>query len=202
MNNPKPATQNRRSRRLKGYDYSSPGVYFVTIVTHARECLFGDVINGGMQLNEFGEIVRSEWQRTEQIRQNVKLDNLIIMPNHLHGIIFIYEPLVGADGCPPYNTDGTPLSASGTHSCAPLRRKPKSLGSIIAGFKSAGTAKINQQRGTPGAPVWQRNYYDRIIRDDGELDRARQYILDNPIKWELDRENPNNIPGERSEKHG
>lgn len=89
------------------------------------------------------------------------------------------------------------MAAYRAHSSAPLHRKPKSLVSIIAGFKSAVTVKINQQRDTPGAPVWQRNYYDCIIRDDGELDRARQYILDNPITWELDNKNLDNTPGER-----
>ncbi len=171
--------ENRRSIRLKNYDYSYPGAYFITICTQHRKYLFGNVIDGKMQLNKFGKIVKAEWLETPIIRQNVELDMFVIMPNHLHGIIVIVDDTnVGA-------YSNTPLQKTNT-----FRSPSRTLGAIIRGFKSAATKNINEYRWTPGIPVWQRNYYEHIIRSKGELSRIREYIHTNPLKWEFDRENP------------
>ncbi|MFH0975799.1 MAG: transposase [Spirochaetota bacterium] len=168
---------NRQSMRLNGYDYSRPGVYFVTISVQDRECLFGIIENRKVVLNKYGKIAYSEWIKTEQIRNEIKLDEFVIMPNHIHGIIIIY------------NTDTIPVGANGR---SPLRNnsriqmKPKSISSFIAGYKSSVTKQINIMRKTPGNPVWQRNYYDHIIRSEGELNSIRQYIIDNPVNWGSD----------------
>jgi REP element-mobilizing transposase RayT len=174
----------RKSLRLPEYDYSMVGGYFVALVTYERKALFGRIVAGEMRLNEIGQIVRGEWLRTPVLRPNVVLDEFVLMPNHLHGILFIQE--VGADRRPPAES-GHPKRA---HVGAPLRRGSGVLGSIIAGFKSAATKRINQHRATPRKPVWQRNYYDRIIRDQSELDRLREYIFYNPTTWADDDENP------------
>jgi REP element-mobilizing transposase RayT len=193
-----PNIHHRRSIRLPAYDYRSFGAYFVTICTYQRECFLDEPpiqravklswrsANGGLE-SEFGEFV--------------------VMPNHVHGIVglerdglarsnvgaqrlrhrtsfFAERPLVGV----------TTLSIQGA---APLQRVatldnvlPGSLGAIVRTFKSLSTKRINGLRGTPGLPVWQRNYYERVVRDDDELQRVRQYILDNPAKWAKDPNNP------------
>lgn len=168
----------RRSIRLKGYDYSQAGAYFVTLCTHNRECLFGKIVDGEMRLNELGHIVCEEWLRSAEIRPEIMLDAFVVMPNHLHGIV-IFTP-VGAHGRAPLPSP----------SPQPPHRKPRSLGSFIAGFKSVVTKRINQTRQTPGIPVWQRNYYEHIIRNQESLARIRRYIADNPAKWDVDPENP------------
>ena len=176
-----PERHHRRSIRLKGYDYTQPGAYFVTICTYDRRCLFGRIVDGAMRLNLFGKIVRDEWFKTSQVRQNVVLypHEFVVMPNHIHGIIRIVGNLVGAQ-----------------RRCAPTCRinvTPGSLGAIVRAFKSATTRRINQIRNTLGQPVWQRDYYEHIIRNEDELDRIRGYIVDNPPRWHLDRENPERV---------
>jgi len=111
----------------------------------------------------------------------------MIMPNHLHGIIVIHD--VGAHGRAPFQQNRAPQQQSRT----PLHRKPKSLGSLIAGFKSVATKKINIHRQLPGCPIWQRNYFDHIIRDEEELNAIREYIQSNPLMWAQDNENPANL---------
>ena len=178
-----PDIRQRRSIRLKGYDYSQPGAYFVTIVAHNRDCLFGRIMNKKMVMSKFGSIVEKEWRKTSKIRKEIELDTFIIMPNHLHGIIVIL-PSVGATGVgtPLLRLHWSPLPLSGP--------EPKSLGAIMAGFKSAVTKQINIIRGIQGVSVWQRNYYDRIIRNEDELINIREYISNNPTQWEYDLENP------------
>jgi len=172
-----PERHHRRSIRLQGYDYAQTGAYFVTIVCQGRELLFGDVVDGAMVLSPYGEIARDEWRRSAAMRAELELDAFVVMPNHVHGIVKIASlEEAGAD--------------VGAHGRAPLHRPPRSLGSFIAGFKAATTKRINAARQTPGQPVWQRNYYERIIRDEEELNRIRQYIVDNPACWEEDPENP------------
>jgi putative transposase len=174
-----PRVYNRCSIRLKDYDYSTPGGYFVTICTYKRECTFGEVVDETMRLSPLGRIVQEEWLRTSIIRPDIELDAFTIMPNHIHGIIVIKE--------------GTSIESRtrvGMHSCASLRRQPKSLGSIIAGFKSATTKRINEMRNELRRPVWQNRFYDHIIRTDKDLDNIREYILHNPLQWSLDEENP------------
>ena len=176
-----PKPHQRRSIRLKGYDYSQPGAYFVTLGSYQQECLFGTVSAGEMQLNQFGQIAADEWAKSPEIRREIGVDFFVVMPNHLHGILWIV------------NSDGQSTQV-GAHGRAPLQhnklwRPPKSLGSFIAGYKSTVTKQINQVRNTPGTPVWQRNYYEHVIRSDQALQAIRDYIDQNPLRWELDRYN-------------
>lgn len=170
----------RQAMRLKGYDYTQAGGYFVRICTHQNQDIFGEIIRNAMVLNDLGRIVETEWERTEIIRKEITLDEFVIMPDHMHGIIIIdhVADLVGAH-------DRAPLpEMSGLQDVqAPLHRIPGSLGSIIAGFKSAATKRINQFRITPRKTVWQRGYYDRIISDEKELDRIREYIRTNSVNF-------------------
>jgi REP element-mobilizing transposase RayT len=165
----------RKSIRLKEYDYASPAEYFITICTYERGCLFGGIINDEMVLNSFGLIVQEEWSKTQIIRPELELDEFIIMPNHLHGIIVIKD---------------VPRNMVGTHGSASLRRQPRSLGSIIAGFKSAATKRINEERKMPRTPVWQSRFYEHIIRNGKDLNNIREYFINNPMQWHVDEENP------------
>ena len=189
--------QNRRSIRLHGYDYSRKGAYFITLCAKNRQCLFGKIADDKMVLNEYGKIVQDEWMESSKIRKEIKLDYFIVMPNHIHGIIFITNrntPLRSTDandvGATPPNGGTSRPAPPQAESPPPRGPKPKSLGSFVAGFKSIATRRINELRKTPGVSVWQRNYYDHIIRNENELHQIREYIVNNPAKWEYDRENP------------
>ena len=176
----------RRSLRLQEYDYSAAGAYFVTINAHNGQLLFGQVTDDDMCPNQLGIIAQEEWHRTSIIRPGVTADEFVVMPNHVHGILFIDDVQQQSD------KHDLPQSV-GAHSRAPARRLPRSLGSIIAGYKSIVTKRINMLRGTPGKKVWQRNYYERVIRNEDELDRARHYVRYNPHKWPDDPLNPRNL---------
>ncbi len=168
----------RKSIRLKGYDYSQEGAYFVTICAINMINLFGHVRNNKMALNPFGRIAKRVWVQLPVSFPEVEIysDELVIMPNHIHGIIWIYD--VGA-------TDPVARRTSG-------RQKPNILGVTVGQYKSRVTKQVNQLREKPGTSVWQRNYYDRIIRNDKELQAIREYIIDNPLRWadEKDKELP------------
>ncbi|MDW8213190.1 MAG: transposase [Roseiflexaceae bacterium] len=201
-----PARHHRRSIRLPGYDYTQPGAYFVTIVTHCRTHVFGEVVDGDMRLNAWGDIVRDEWFKTAQIRPYVQLrdDEFVVMPNHIHGIIWIVgDHMVGARRrrAPtpdiPTRADHTPeiLACADhipeIHTMEQFGKPvPGSIPTILRSFKSAVTKRINKLCSTPGAPIWQRNYYEHIIRHERALNAIRHYITDNPRRWHLDRENP------------
>ena len=166
----------RRSIRLKNHDYSSDGMYFVTICTRNRACLFGEIYDDEMSLNTLGCIIDEEWLATSTIRPYVTLDAYVIMPNHLHGLIIINRDSVGA-----------------TWQFAPTNGPRKhSLGAIIAQFKRMTTLKINHIMGNKAASIWQRNYYEHIVRSETSLHHIRQYILANPTQWSIDLENPQN----------
>ena len=167
-----PDIHKRRSIRLKDYDYAEAGAYFVTLCSWQRECLFGDILDGEIQLNRFGEVVADSWHWLTSQYPYVELDEWAAMPNHLHGIIVIAADKGGSRTAPT--------------------EKTKPLGRLIGAFKTVSTKQINNIRNNPGCPVWQRNYYERIIRNDTELERAREYIINNPLKWALDKENPAN----------
>jgi len=173
-----PDKYHRRSIRLKDFDYSQSGAYFITICTHNKECVFGDVVNGKMWLNKYGRIILEEWIKTENIRANVRMDFYVVMPNHVHGLIVINH-------------------RRGVLQYAPTKTKFQSpsqtVGAIVRGFKSVTTKRINQIRYTPGLPVWQRNYYEHVIRNKVKLNKIREYIQNNSLKWHLDRENPERI---------
>jgi putative transposase len=172
-----PDVHHRRSIRLKGYDYSKAGAYFVTVVAYRRECLFGEVVDGEMVLNDFGIIVAEKWQWLENQYSYVLSGMSAVMPNHFHGIMMI-------------DFDGR--GGSRTAPTGSVKRKP--LGRLIGAFKTVSTKQINVMRNTPGIPVWQRNYYERIIRDEREMDRIHRYIESNPSQWAEDNDNPANLP--------
>lgn len=177
----------RRSIRLPGYDYASEGSYFVTLVTHGRVPLFGEIIDEEMVLNDFGMIVHEEWLKTAQLRSEVVLveDEFVIMPNHFHGIVNIVDTDEN-DGKGDRPVSPTMRRSSPTKPNGP---KPKSLGALIAGFKSAVTTRINTSRNTPGTPIWQRNYYEHIIGTDREYESIAAYIANNPSNWNADKDN-------------
>jgi putative transposase len=176
----------RRSIRLKDYDYSREGAYFVTICTYLREWLFGEIVDGVMKPNEYGRLVEQEWLQTAVLRPNVELDAFVVMPNHVHGIIVITgdKPKIGNK----VDNVGTRRAVS-----LPPRRFgssiPNSLSSIVGSFKSAVTKQINLARNTPGGVVWQSRFYEEIIRSQSMLDNIRQYIELNPANWHNDLEN-------------
>ncbi len=186
-----PDLRRRRTLRLPGWDYAAAGAYFVTIVTHERWSLFGTVRDGAMTLSPCGNIVREEWLASAAIRREIELDTFVVMPNHVHGIVWIVE--TGPEG--GWSRTGDPVAATrpGTHRGPPTVRRPRSLGAFVAGFKSAATKRINEIRGVSGSPVWQRNYYERVIRNDRELAAVQTYIEENPARWAEDRENPDRI---------
>ena len=171
--------QGRRSIRLKGYDYTQSGANYVTIVAYQRGHFFGEVLNAEMRLNELGQIARNEWFKTAALRPYVELyeDEFIVMPNHVHGIIWIYD-----DG-----NVGAERRSAPTKTNLP----PKSLGVIVRAYKSAVTYAVNGLQNQRGAILWQRNYYEQIIRDEKDLQAKRECILGNPLNWENDDENLN-----------
>jgi len=169
-----PEKHHRQSIRLKDYDYSQAGMYFVTVCALNKECLFGDVVNGEMVLNEFGEIILSQWKNLPSVVQGIKLDAFVVMPNHIHGIVAI----VGA-------IHESPLQRVEIKCCRNMI-----LSKIVGRLKMVSAKQINLKRKMPGISVWQRNYYEHIIRDETSLNRIREYIVNNPLQWELDSENP------------
>ncbi len=173
----------RRSIRLEGYDYASEGGYFITIVAHGRKCLFGSVVNEEIKLNDFGRMVREEWFNTSKIRSNIELleDEFVVMPNHIHGIIWIMDR---ADG----EVSQATYSPVGAYSHTPLRSPSNTIGSIIRGFKGAVTTRINIYRGRKGSPIWQRNYYEHIINSERDYENIVEYISFNPLAWQTDKE--------------
>ncbi len=177
MNRPDLARPTRRPHRLPGRDYTSAGTYFVTSVTFGRECILGVVQDGSIVLSQFGEVVHAEWLRTTTLRPGVQLDSFIVMPNHLHALI----TFVASTNLETNLADNREAN---------IIRAPRSLGALVAGFKSTVTKQINLVRETPGHPVWQRNYYDHIVRNDADRERIRAYIRDNPQHWQADPENP------------
>ena len=264
-----PQIHHRRSGRLKGYDYTQAGAYFVTIATQGRACLFGEVRDGEMRLSAVGKIVQWEWMRLEEKFSHVELGACVVMPNHIHGIIVIHgaersprhgtaepnaEPHVGAtqagqpgrisglaipsnmdtsgtDGSPRHGStnvpdmeipavDGDPdgpgwatrheqnLTIDGNVGLpdeavkdiggSPLRGPggppPHSLGAIIGQWKSRVTKRAWKLPGMHGTPIWQRNYYEHIIRDEADLRRIEEYIQNNPRLWEQDQLHPQAAP--------
>ena len=179
----------RKPTRLRDYDYSQPGVYFVTICVQHRKCLFGTIIDGQMRLNEIGKIVVECWCRIPPHFPSIELGDYVVMPNHIHGIIT--HNTVGAGSPRPTEAEQSIPPTVGAGSPHPIENSP-ALGKIVAYFKYQSTKHLNQHHNTPGTRIWQRNYYDHIIRDDADLQRIRQYIQDNPMKWELDQLHPDN----------
>ncbi len=166
-----PDVHHRRSIRLPNYDYSIEGAYFVTICSFQKGCIFGEIQNEEVLLNSFGKTLEEEWYRVPLIRPEITLDKFVVMPNHVHGIRWINEAATSV--------------GIGRTSRAPLQRKPRSLSSCMAQFKATVTYRIRAMA-PEHTNVWQRNYYERVIRSERELDDIRRYIIENPIKWEMD----------------
>ena len=185
-----PDKRHRRSIRLKGYDYSGTGAYFVTICTQDRECFFEDIVDGEMRLNDAGIMVRDVWHKIPEHFPYTDIDEFLVMPNHVHGIIVIVgAPLVGAHSSGTVDHDTK--NRAGT-SPAPT------LGDVVGTFKSITTHQYVdgvRRKNWPAfkGKLWQRNYYEHIIRDEEEIERVRKYILENPAKWAEDENNPVNI---------
>lgn len=170
---------NRRSIRLSGYDYAQSGAYFVTVCTQKRACLFGSIANSEMQINDAGRIAQTVWTELPARFPQVGIDGFIVMPNHIHGIL-----MVGAQFIAPSDS---PFDVIKNPARSVIGRAP-ALGEIIRAYKAISTRKI---RPTVKADFrWQRNYYEHIVRSEESLNRIREYILNNPIQWDVDRENP------------
>ena len=174
---------NRRSIRLKNFDYSQPGAYFVTICTISRKWLFGEIHGSAMHTNELGAIVETCWLAIPKHFGHVELDEFIIMPNHLHGIIWITDPETGT-ACRFSMNMGTCRVPTEQFS----RPVKGSLPTIIRSFKSAATKQTNEWRKTPNTTIWQRGYFERVVRDEDALKCIRTYIKNNPCQWQKDRE--------------
>ncbi len=210
-----PEIHHRRSIRLRDYDYGSAGAYFVTIRVHVGagsprpECMFGEIVDGVMVSNNAGRMVEEWWTKLPEHFSNVLMDSFIVMPNHFHGIVIITDhvgaglprPVSDNDhsaknqetqggGTPDNQNQGGEINKGGE---TPPLRKP-TLGQIVGYFKFQTTKQLNLMRDNPGVPVWQRNYYERVLRDERELHGARKYIIENPMKWATDKENPANEP--------
>ncbi len=176
-----PDIHHRKSIRLRGYDYSQAGMYFVTICTHDRTPLFGEIINGEMKMNEAGVIATDEILVTAKMRHNVSFDEFIVMPNHMHSIIAVGARCTRPDCTRP---ECSPKNGGGNES-GRVQRAP-TIGDVVRGYKSAVTKRINQLRNPPFAPVWQRNYYEQIIRDEAAYLKIAEYIQTNPQRWQED----------------
>lgn len=187
-----PEKHRRRSIRLRGYDYRTPGAYFVTIVTQDRECLFGQIVEGTVHLNDAGRMVERWWHELNGKFPDVRTDAYVIMPNHFHGIIQILPHSSTQNGrgrpaCLPANPEGThpgEVAYTGT----PLQDivqwfKTMTTNAYIRGVKQQGWQPFNRR-------LWQRNYYEHIIRSEQEHERIRRYIETNPLRWQADPENP------------
>ena len=181
-----PEIHQRRSIRLKGYDYSQAGAYFVTIVAQGRLCLFGDVVDGEMRANDAGEMVWRVWDGMPGRFPSIEMDEFVVLPNHVHGVIIIRQSLgslVGGQGDSGVQRDTGATTGAAT------------VGDVVGAFKSLTTVEYGRGvRELDWPPfdrrLWQRNYYERVIRDESEFSRVREYIANNPMEWEFDRENP------------
>ena len=190
-----PDIHHRRSIRLRNYDYSNEGAYFVTICTWKRECLFGDIREGSMRLNDLGTVIFSSWNNLTNHYRYIELDEFVVMPNHVHGILFIVgaafmTPDCATDAAQPFVVDRGAMNQGAMNQGA-MNRAP-TVGEIVRGFKARCTIGINKLRQTPGYPVWQRDFFERVIRNEHELARIRDYISSNPMKWEFDKNHPSN----------
>ncbi len=162
---------NRHSVRLRGYDYAQNGAYYVTICAYEKQKLFGEIRNNIMNVNDLGAILEEEWYKVAQIRNYMILDDYIVMPNHFHGIFFISND---SNIQLPYHEDDKPILYQ------------NSLGSIIGGFKAAVTRHCRIILNSPKQEIWQRSFYDHIIRNEDDLNHCREYIIQNPANWNKD----------------
>ena len=185
----------RRSIRLKEYDYTQPGAYFVTLVTKDRECFFGEVINGEMHLNGYGKIVDQSLHNLPRHYPLLTLEAFIVMPNHVHTIILISDDDIrggsslAVDSMQKEKFSNDIIMPEATRT-RPYGKRRHGLSEIVRALKSFSARRINNLRGTREIAVWQRNFYDHIIRNQGEFSACFDYIVDNPMKWAEDVDNP------------
>ena len=195
-----PTRHRRQSIRLPAYDYAQAGAYFVTVCTQNRECAFGDVVDGEMVLNEPGRMVETTWRELPQHYPGVEVVAFVVMPNHVHGVIMLVG--AGPRACPDNpgrsrGVAGQPRRFAGQpRGVAPTGTM--SLPDVVHRFKSLTTARyrrgVLQDRWLPfPGRLWQRNYYEHVVRNDEELNDIRQYIAENPLRWAGDGENPTNV---------
>jgi REP element-mobilizing transposase RayT len=169
----------RKSIRLGGYDYSGEGMYFVTICTQDRKCLFGKIMNGSMTLNNIGIVVKDVWMALPKRFSNINMVEITVMPNHIHGLITVGAPLAGAR-INDNRVDNFRATA---------RVAPTHIGNIIGAYKSLVydlCLKTEIPRNNFLGKLWQRNYYEHIVRDEKDLERIREYIENNPSNWSED----------------
>jgi putative transposase len=202
-------SHHRRSIRLKGYDYAAGGCYFITICTQNRECLYGEIVGGEMRLNEAGRMIQTIFQEMPEHYPGIDIDEFVVMPDHFHGIV-VNNVGAGPRACP----QSVPITKQDGHGvtppaiCHPSRREgvgnaypgghggtAPTLGDMVHRFKSLTTARyrhgVNNNNWPPFlGKLWQRNYYEHIIRNEADLSDIRQYIANNPLNWQLDLENP------------
>ena len=176
---------NRKANRKKHYNYSSVGYYFVTICTKDRLSFFGKIEDGKMNLNEYGEIVKKCWLEIPEHFSKIKIEEFVIMPNHFHGIIIIYDFVGNRHACSLQNNKSDIV-----HACSLQNenRQHQKLPVIIGSFKSAVTKLIHRKY--DNSFQWQKSYYDHIIRDESSLNKIREYIRQNPHNWDTDKNNP------------
>jgi putative transposase len=180
-----PDVHHRRSIRLRHYDYSQAGAYFVTVCTQNRECLFGEIVDRTMVLSDAGKMIQMVWDKLPIQYDGVDIDQFIVMPNHVHGILVLVG--AGPRACPDLKT-GRPQGVAPTIS----------LPDVLHRFKTYTTTQyrigVNQSQWSPfSGKLWQRNYYEHIIRVEEDLYKIREYIFNNPAGWDKDEENPNKI---------
>jgi REP element-mobilizing transposase RayT len=184
-----PDKHHRQSIRLQGWDYTTPGAYFITICTYQRACLFED--------SRLRDLAENGWRNipTQPHAKHVILDEWVVMPNHLHGILILSAIETDVDTGEEAEQVGLRVLAENQDVVRPISPLPPrgveagSVGAIVGNFKSLVARRANNLRRSPGAKVWQRGYYDRIVRNERELDAIRQYIWDNPRRWAEDRDN-------------
>ena len=181
-----------RSVRMQSYDYRQTGAYFVTVCAGERRCVFGSVRDGSVSLSRYGEIVVEEWLAVPEHRPGVELDVFVVMPNHFHGLLVVDDGSCRGTACRAQGGEGDDAQRSFGGLAA------GSLGAVVGGFKSAVARRINRERGTPGDVVWQRNFHERVVRNERMLDALRIYIESNRANWEKDEDF---VPGPDSIRH-
>ena len=183
------------SARATWWKYDAEGIYFITICTAKRDCIFGDIQNGKMKLSCLGEIVLEEWNKSFALRKELFCDCFIIMPNHIHGILRIENIATDKNDVKTHDRASLPNNASlqnNVEKSGVAHRTPKSISSFVAGFKSSATKHINEYKNTPKIPVWQSRFHDNIIVNEQSYQVIAAYILSNPLKWDEDTFNPDN----------
>ena len=184
----------RRNVRLSSYDYSQPGAYFITICTHGGRCLFGDIVDWQVSLNAVGDAIKEEFLRSFEIRKEMSPDAWVIMPNHLHAIVVISEVASALR----FDSGDLPVAPTGA-----LKRpgpRQRSISSLVGGFKAAATRRVRQRDGAQRRRIWQRNYYEHVIRNEREFERLRDYTIGNPSRWFEDSLHPENLPRLKDER--